>query len=137
MLALSALAVLAALKLREKCCTTRKQEDLESNQEENNQAEGQPLIKQPGAGGQDNTELVVIKELAEGSRDNKDGIQEGGIHIGLEDDKELNEEQKEEQVDLKSTAGETGNQAETSTQREPTTEEVAEEPKEKGGLLKM
>ena len=103
-LALSALAVLAALKLHKKCCSTRKQEDLESNHEENNQAEGQPLIEQPGAGGQENIELEVKleppagkggnqtevstdmraeKELAEGSKDNKRGIE-----INLEDNKE-------------------------------------------------
>ena len=45
-LALSALAVLVALLLNEKCCiTTRKEKDLESNEEEENQPEGQPLIE--------------------------------------------------------------------------------------------
>ena len=41
-LALSALAVLAALKLNEKCCSTKKQEDIESNQEKVDQ----PVILQ-------------------------------------------------------------------------------------------
>ena len=50
-IAFSALAVLAALKLNEKCCSTKKLKDLESNQEENQP--DQPVIVQTKAGWQE------------------------------------------------------------------------------------
>ena len=55
-LTLSALAVLAALTLHEKCCTTGKPKDLESNQEEDIKPEGQLLIE---SGGPEEIQLEV------------------------------------------------------------------------------
>ena len=134
-LSLSALAVLAALTLHEKCCTTGKPKDLESNQEEDIQPEGQPLIeseevkfKLPTGEGSTQTGR---KQLLEGSKDNE-GVPEhekdkrsqaGGVEKGLDDDK-LIKEQEEEQVKLEPTAGERGDQAEASTERKPRTEEM-------------
>ena len=72
-LALSALAVLVALLLNEKCCKTRKEKDIESNQEEENQPEGQPLIE---SGGQEEIELEVKLESATGEGSNQTGRKE-------------------------------------------------------------
>ena len=73
-LALSVLAVLTALKLHEKCCTTRKQEkDLE---EEENQPDGQPLIEQPGSLRQEEIELKVKLESPTGKESNQCGRKE-------------------------------------------------------------
>ena len=131
-LALSALAVLAALTLQEKCCTTGKPKDLESNQEEDN-----PLIESRG---QEEIELEVKLESPTGEGSNQTGrnelteeskesvpehkkarrSQEGGKEKVIEADKPI----EEEQVELEPTAGERTYQAEASTERKPTTEEV-------------
>ena len=50
-IAFSALAVLAALKLNEKCCSTKNPEDLESNQVK--EKPDQPVIVQTKAGWQE------------------------------------------------------------------------------------
>ena len=54
-LGFSALAVLAALKLNEKCCSTKKQEDLESNPEK--EKPDQPVIVQAGGGLQEEEQV--------------------------------------------------------------------------------
>ena len=73
-LAVSVLAVLGALKLHEKCCSTRKQKDLESNQEEENQPEGQPLNEQRKSGGQ--KEIQFKLESPAGEKSNQTGRKE-------------------------------------------------------------
>ena len=74
-LALSAMAVLAALTLHEKCCTTGKPKDLESNQEEGNLPDGQPLIRSRRQG-------EIESE-----------VKEKRLEKGLEDERQLEEEQ--------------------------------------------
>ena len=114
------------MKLHEKYCTTRKhQKDLESNQEEENQPDGQPLIEQPGSPRQEEIELKVKlesptgkesnqcgrKELAAESKDNEHvsehnkarQSQGGGLETGLD---QRIEGKEEEQVGLEPTAGE-------------------------------
>ena len=94
-LAFSALAVFAALMLNKKCCTCTNgnQKDPESNQEEENNTEGQPLIE---PGGQEKIELEVKlesateegsntvgrKELAEVSKDNEGVSKHKGTRKG-------------------------------------------------------
>ena len=101
-LALSALAVLAALTLHEQCCTTRKQKDLEANQEEE---KSQPLIQS----GQEEIELEVKLESPSGEGINQTGRNElteeskesvPEHKLGLEDDKEQVEEEEEEKVEI-------------------------------------
>ena len=82
------------------------------------------------------------KELPEVSKDNE-GVpghkkarsrQVGGVEKGYEDDKEPIEEQEKEQVELEPMAVERADKAEIPTDREPRTEEVAEESKNNEGL---
>ena len=136
-LALSALAVLVALLLNEKCCKTRKKKNFESNQEEENQPEGQPLIESGGQEGKIELEVklesatgegskkIGRKELAEVSKENE-GVPEhkgagkgqaGGK--GLEVGKEPIEGQEEEKVELEPLTGERASQTDTSTEKEP------------------
>ena len=90
-LGFSALAVLAALKLNEKCCSTKKQEDLESNQEKSDE----PVIVQAGSGLQEEEQVESKAEPPAGEeRDQTDAEISTETHPRKED---LNEESKDEE----------------------------------------